>query len=149
MFSHTLLVSAGDDILLIVVFDFPPFSSQSVEPLRWNLYLRPFLPHLCTVCSSSLLDGGLFIQHVRQYFTAVGGESSQLRDDTPNRLKTRALLSDRWCTSPTVNQDERQWHGGYTGACETCQLGWSQTGIWSLNELLCSRHEHWVEKKNP
>lgn len=73
--------------------------------LRWNVFF----------CATSRNTFALFARHLSltedylssmscQYFTAVGGESSPFPDDTPVCFKTKPLLRDHRCMSPSVNR---------------------------------------------
>lgn len=110
-------MSAGDYILLIVSIYFPPLSNQLQDPhlLPWLSEVERFF------CATSRNTFALFTRHLSltedylssvscQYFTAVGGESSPFPDDTPVCFKTKPLLRDHRCMSPSVNRYQHRIH---------------------------------------
>lgn len=163
-------MSAGDDILLIVVFYFPPFSSQLVEP-----HLLPSLSQVESLPAPPLptpLRCLLIVWAWRRIISPVSilmllevnpphPEMIHLTGWRPepfpeiagacHQLWTSTNAASVWKTSVLA-----PWrYGGMWDVSVWVRVELSFVAltkyhfIWSLNELLCSRHEHWVEKKNP
>lgn len=157
-------MSAGDYILLIVVFYFPPFSSHLKSPtcclrsLRWNRYLRHLSRHLCIVCSSSELDGGLFIQRMLSGFYCCW------RWILPTPAWYTCLAQEQTPVSEITGARHRLWTSTNAGSVWKASVGarWRyvrmrDVSVWvrvelvfvavrkyhlicSLNELLCWSH---------
>lgn len=127
-------------------------------------------------CATSRNTFALFARHLSltedylssvscQYFTAVGGESSPFPDDTPVCFKTKPLLRDHRCMSPSGNRYQHRIHlKGQCGCTMAIRehlgrvsLGQSWTGFCSSEKVsfdlvpkwtaVLQTHEHWVEKK--
>lgn len=99
-------MSAGDYILLIIVFYFPPFSSPLWEPHLLPSLSEvkslppppPTIPFASLIHLPNLMVEDYLSDMSSQYFTAVGGESSPAPDHTWAFFKTNTpphrLLGD-------------------------------------------------------